>query len=342
MRKVIVFGVDGLIWPFIKKFAAEGHLPSIQRMLEGGAAAELLPYISAWGDVNWVSFMSGQCPGASWIGQAIPSDNRGDNNLLAAMENSGLKAALVHFPETVSVQDGFHLGIAPFWGRKGVSPYELSPPYIHTTRFAERTAPKGTRKRQWLGWPPAQSLAYHEKNNWREAYNDDGRPCFRLVSHGGVELVVPVDFGTSLSFILQGCQVELNAGDWSDWLPCRFDAEAGFVRFKLLSYDPDRREFELLQSQIMKTGALSNAPALEKELIAELGPFISKWTVKAALEEEYLNACYEEGEYQAFWLADSALKLTQEKGFALWATVHRLVDESHHNCLGQYDPVSPC
>lgn len=71
-KKVIVFGVDGLMMPLIKKFAAEGKLPHISRMLEQGAATELLPYISAWGDVNWAAFISGQRPGTSWCGQALP------------------------------------------------------------------------------------------------------------------------------------------------------------------------------------------------------------------------------------------------------------------------------
>ena len=66
-RKVIVFGVDGLMMPLIKKFVAEGALPHIKRMLDGGAAGELLPNISAWGDVNWVAFLSGQSPGTSWL-----------------------------------------------------------------------------------------------------------------------------------------------------------------------------------------------------------------------------------------------------------------------------------
>ena len=341
MRKVIVFGVDGLNWPLIKKFTAEGSLPAIQKMLQYGAAAELLPYISAWGDVNWVSFLSGQCPGTSWIGQAMPPNNRLDNNLLAAMEKSGLQAALVHFPETVSVKGENHLEIAPFWGRKSPSPFEISSPYIHTTRFIERTAPRGNTKKQGLGWPPASVLAYHEKCNWREVCIDEGILCFRLISHAGAELVIPITLDDGVLFELQGRQVALKTGEWSEWLQCRLGTEEGFVRFKLLAYDRDCQELELLQSQMMKTGVLSNNPGLEQELAAELGPFITKWTVKAALEEEYLDVCIEEGEYQSFWLADSALKLTQEKGYALWATVHRLVDESHHNCLGQYDPASP-
>ena len=137
MKKVIVFGVDGLMMPLLKQFAAEGILPNIQKMFAGGAAAELLPFISAWGDVNWVTFLSGQCPGRSWIGQALPADNRNTGNLPFRLEQSGLMAALVHFPETIAVAAP-HFQFAPYWGRSAPSPHELAPSAIHTTRFDER------------------------------------------------------------------------------------------------------------------------------------------------------------------------------------------------------------
>ena len=89
MKKVIIFGVDGLTMPLLRRFCDEGILPAIKKMFDAGAATELLPFISAWGDVNWVTFMSGQCPGKSWIGQGMPPDNMSSNNLLALLEKAG-------------------------------------------------------------------------------------------------------------------------------------------------------------------------------------------------------------------------------------------------------------
>lgn len=164
-KKIILFGVDGLMMPLIKKFAAEGALPNLSKMLEQGAAAELLPFISAWGDVNWVAFLSGQSPGTSWVGQALPADSGQTDNLLARLARDGLRAALVHFPESID-SPAPHLTWSPYWSGAAPCPYVFSAPAIFTTRYKARTARPAERS-QTLGWPPSSPLAYHEKGLWQ-------------------------------------------------------------------------------------------------------------------------------------------------------------------------------
>src|SRR5699024_1353773 len=113
-QKVIIFGVDGLIPELVYKFSEEGYLPSISKLMTKGVTTELLPYISTWGDVNWVSFLTGQAPGNSWKGQSFSKSN--ESNVLGIVNATDKKCALVHFPQTVSVDGTNHFSFAPFYG----------------------------------------------------------------------------------------------------------------------------------------------------------------------------------------------------------------------------------
>lgn len=336
MRKVIVFGVDGLTMPLLKRYVGQGALPNIARMFQQGAAAELLPFISAWGDVNWVTFLAGQSPGTSWRGQSLPPDNQATHNLLAAMQQAGKKAALVHFPESIKA-DGDHFSFAPYWGRGKPWPGEIFKPMGHTTRLPAQ----GEARPQSLGWPPRGSLAYHNKGAWQALVKT--AEGYQLTLNGG--------HGDSRTLLLriEAGQAQLRLGSetvtlprqaWSPWLSLAALDIAGSVRFYLGRCDAENEDVELLQSQVTRAYALSEHPHLARQLL-EKGPFFSKWVAKAAANGDYLSATWQEGDEQSQWLVDSALTLTQRENYALWATVHRLVDESHHNCLGLCDPDSP-
>ncbi|HAU5563142.1 TPA: hypothetical protein JD264_04935 [Serratia fonticola] len=335
MRKAIIFGVDGLTMPLLQRYVAQGALPHIARMLQQGSAAELLPFISAWGDVNWVTFLAGQSPGTSWIGQGLPPDNQQSRNLLATMQEAGQRAALVHFPESVKA-DGDHFSFAPYWGRAQPWPGEIFRPMGHTTRLTERLG-QGGAKQQTLGWPPKSALAYHNKGAWQALeVSEEGYVLWLRGGHGDeLALTLRVEQGQpSLQFGEQ--RVVLPIGQWSAWLSLAAYDIPGSVRFYCGECDA-RGNIEILQSQVTRTDALSS----DARYLQQQTPFFSKWVAKAAPQTPYLAATWQEGDEQSQWLVDSALELTQRQGFALWATVHRLVDESHHNCLGQTDPDSP-
>lgn len=340
MKKCIIFGVDGLMMPLLKKFAAEGILPNIDKMFKKGSATEVLPFISAWGDVNWVSFLTGQCPGNTWVGQGREYNNQKANNLLSLMKDNGGRAALVNFIGSLSV-DAPHFQFAPFWGSVEPSPYELCPAMIHTTLAIEQVTNKKP-KQQKLGWPPVGTLAFHEKGAWRRIAFQTGQYQLQLADHNGETVNLPISLKDGqLCIHTAEAAVDLRVGKWSEWLPIQIKEAKGQVRFFLGKFDPQTSHFEILQSQVMRLEGISNDGKLEKELFTQFGPFISKWTSKVALNEQYRISALQEAENQSLWLADSALYLTQKCGFSLWTTVHRLIDESQHTCLGQYDPASP-
>ena len=339
-NKVIVFGVDGLMMPLIKKFAAEGALPHISKMLAQGAAAELLPFISAWGDVNWVAFLSGQSPGTSWSGQGIPADGERTDNLLARLAKNGQRAALVHFPESIA-SPAPHFTYSPYWGHVEPCPYAFAAPAIFTTRYEERTQSRAAPD-QTLGWPPASPLAYHDKGLWQPLEQQAERWRLALASTHGEGVTLWLESGGETPLIRYGDTLTpAPVGEWSGWIALGPAAGNAQIRFWTARYSPQENDVEIVQSQAILPARVASDTRLSHELTERFGPFISQWAVKASPNEPWLRSTLQDAERQSLWLAESALYLTHREGFALWAVVHHLIDESHHLCLGQYDPRSP-
>ncbi|WP_110707491.1 alkaline phosphatase family protein [Salinicola sp. CR57] len=339
-RKILLLGVDGLIPELVERFCAEGVLPNIQRLRDEGGSTRLLPYISTWGDTNFVSFLTGQAPGTSWVGQRLPP--RGTGHLLELMRAAGQRAALVHFPESLVPAGERDLCFAPFWSGSGPAPMELAPACLHSTDLDRWTS---TPSSEALGWPPTGTLAHHQKHNrFAIERTDDG---FVALIPAHRDEPVPVTLrldGGRLRLQLARAEASLSVGEWSDWLPLAdehaLEGKPAAVRFKLLDLDVANGKIDLLQPQITAPEGGSGRPGLARRLIERHGPFISKWAVSADPDTRYFETSFEEGRYQLEWLVDSALTLLGDEGFSLFATVFRLNDETHHTCLAQCDPES--
>lgn len=339
-KKVLLLGVDGLIPELVERFCAEGALPNIQRLRDEGGYTRLLPYISTWGDTNFVSFLTGQAPGTSWVGQRMPPS--GTHHLLELMQEADQRCALVHFPESLTPAGDNDFCFAPFWSGSGPAPMEISPACIHTTDLSQWP---DVPQNEALGWPPSGTLAHHQKHNRFGIERVEGAYQAWIPLNEGESVPValtpdPLTSEARVILTLGESEAALGVGEWSDWLPLHTADTSRRVRFKLLAFDADRRHLDLLQSQVTAPATSSTQPELAERLIERHGPFISKWTVSADPDTRYFETSFEEGRYQLEWLADSALTLLNEEGFQLFATVFRLNDETHHTCLAYCDPES--
>ncbi|WP_148253126.1 alkaline phosphatase family protein [Aidingimonas lacisalsi] len=337
-KKVLVLGVDGLIPELVDRFCHEGVLPNIERLRHEGGTTRLMPYISTWGDTNFVNFLTGQAPGNSWVGQRLsPSGTR---HLLELMAEAGQKCALVHFPESLKPNGRDDLCLAPFWSGKGPAPMEMASASLHSTDLSQWP---DVPQNEALGWPPSGSLAHHQKHNRHAIERSETHYHTAIRLNGGDTLAMTLSPAADarLRLTVRESTATLGVGEWSDWLPVEAGNERGYVRFKLLAYDAERWHVDLLQSQVTIPERLSNHPTLAEKLIQRHGPFISKWAVSADPDTRYFETSFEEGRYQLEWLVDSALTLLNEENFRLFATVFRLNDETHHTCLAYCDPESP-
>ncbi|WP_447555439.1 alkaline phosphatase family protein [Vreelandella sp. EE22] len=339
-NKILLLGVDGLIPELVERFCDEGVLPNIERLRNEGGSTRLLPYISTWGDTNFVALLTGQAPGTSWVGQRQPPT--GTRHLLELMQGADKRAALVHFPESVVPADERDLCLAPFWSAKGPAPMELAPACLHMTQPESLDSPAPT---ETLGWPPTGTLAHHQKHNrYPIARTRDGFTA-HIPAHRDEPIAVKMTFeGERLRLQAAQSEVDLGVGEWSEWLPLQgefaLEGKPAAVRFKLLSMDAATGHIDLLQSQVTAPESSSGRPGVARRLIERHGPFISKWAVSADPDTPYFDTSFEEGRYQLEWLIDSALTLLHEEDFSLFATVFRLNDETHHTSLAQCDPES--
>jgi hypothetical protein len=340
-QKVIVFGVDGLIPELVYKFESEGYLPNITKMMKGGSVSEILPYINLWGDVNFVSLLSGQAPGTSWKEQRIPETDT--QNLMRVMQDQGKKCALVHFPATISTECTEHFIFAPFGGKINEKNIELLPPAIFSTH--PEKWPRKTEKEE-LGWPPKKALSYHLKTSEHPKIKKTEHG-YMLELHSIEGTIIPVHVykkgqdSFELTINDQGISLMLSLENWSDWTTVQVDDRQGSVRFKLLKFDEEKEEMDLLQSQVVAVKSIATNSDVEQIVLKNAGPFIQKWTVTCSPKTLYFETSYEEADYQAQWLAKAALTLINDCQYDVFATVFRLNDETHHTCLGEYDPISP-
>src|SRR5512141_1116729 len=62
--KVLVIGLDGGTFDLIRPFIAQGHLPTLKRLIEQGASSPLRSTVPPVTASAWTSFMTGTNPGA--------------------------------------------------------------------------------------------------------------------------------------------------------------------------------------------------------------------------------------------------------------------------------------
>jgi predicted AlkP superfamily phosphohydrolase/phosphomutase len=65
--KVLVIGMDGVPWDLISRWAAQGHLPNIARLIETGSAGPLRSTMPPTSGPAWSSFATGKNPGKTGI-----------------------------------------------------------------------------------------------------------------------------------------------------------------------------------------------------------------------------------------------------------------------------------
>ena len=132
-KKIYAYGMDGLITPMVRFFAAEGCLPNFSRLLREGTVNQTCPSFPVWTPTNWATLSTGAHTGthsvSTWqtiLGKKTNGevrdrlvdsfDGRANSaeRIWNALERSGHKSVAVHYPgahptgvETGYVVDGF-------------------------------------------------------------------------------------------------------------------------------------------------------------------------------------------------------------------------------------------
>jgi predicted AlkP superfamily phosphohydrolase/phosphomutase len=349
-RKVIVLGLDGLDADYVARLMDQGKLPNMSRLRTQGAFRALTSSIPPQSPVAWATFITGRDPGGHGIYDFIQRDpktylpylsiartepperslslgqwkvplSRGKLELLRRgrafwefLDNQGIPASAYRVPSNFPPQDTgakqlAGLGAPDLHGTYGEfsyytdSPAEAAREVTGGAIFPVRVS-DGRVKAELVG-PPNTLL--------------EGQPECR------VEFEAWVDRDHKLAKILvQGRETLLREGEWSDWVPVRFEIiprlkhVSGICRFYLKQAYPNLKLYVTpINVDPLDPAIPITAPAgFAHELGAQLGRFYTQGfphDVKA-LRHGILN----DGEY----LQQSGIAMGEARRMYEWA-LHR-------------------
>jgi len=141
LRKVAVFGLDGVTFDLLGPLMEEGHLPNLKRLIEAGASGELTSTIPPVSASAWASMATGTNPGQHGLidftyprpnGYQIEVSNRTMRRMVALWDivaQAGGKVGVVSVPMTFPPNTTSGYIVSSFMAPSQSSPY-TSPPEL--------------------------------------------------------------------------------------------------------------------------------------------------------------------------------------------------------------------
>ncbi|MBN2206373.1 MAG: alkaline phosphatase family protein [Candidatus Aminicenantes bacterium] len=312
--KVIILGMDGLDFGFMRRWMDEGKLPTFRKLAEAGGFAPLRTSDPPQSPVAWANFITGTNPGGHGIYDFIhrdPSQQTDPNNFVvfsatateAAKRN--LKIGNYVFPLSGGKVRNLIQGKA-FWQL-------LEDGGVPSTIFKipANYPPVGSKQRTFVGMGTPDLLGTYGQFNYYTTVPSEIAPD---VSGGWVHQVyvignrvdtkIPgpvnsfrkdqpdtaVDVRVDIDPVhpvarisVQGQEFLLREKEWSDWKKIRFgliptQSVGGIVLFYLKQVHP---EFKLYVTPINVDPSdpalpLSTPESYSRELAAKFGPFFTK------------------------------------------------------------------
>jgi predicted AlkP superfamily phosphohydrolase/phosphomutase len=269
-RKVIILGLDGLDPRFVERWMAEGKLPNLNRLRQLGGYSRITSTIPPQSPVAWASCITGRNPGRHGIFDFIQRDPQTYLPYLSIARTDAASRVIPvgkwRLPLSGAKVECLRKG-RPFWellAERGVpcSAYRVP------SNFPPQES--GAKELAGLGAPDLRGtygeFSYYTEAAPANARGISGGAVYRVtVSNGHVRarLVGPANTmregnpDTSADFdvwvdarhgvakiAVQGHEVLLRRGEWSDWVPVAFEmlphlkSVAGICRFYLKETSP--------------------------------------------------------------------------------------------------------
>ena len=367
--KLLHIGMDGMNYPLLRRFIAEGGLPTFDHLISRGTINRLMPSIAAWTPTNWAAQVTGAHPGVHGLGgwtkhrktdpMDVPEveswesrDWQGDT-LWQVAEEAGLRCLITHYP----------VGVWPSPIKNGyvVAPGFRYPPFVLADPgeyFCSPTAGAG---------PAGDTTGRVRSVDEVEEGAPPGAVLVGLALHAAAdgttweaELPSPLKSGGVHTFHMRAASddpatirvyddptateplAEIRTGSWTPFSPVILgpDPEAqGTVRFRLLATGPGPT-LHLVRSQIYAARGFSYPESLSDELAREVGPFFTSFTVNPRGPAE-LEAFLEDVSYQGHWEARVARYVQDRYGWDLHFCHWHIFDNVNHPTVNAMDPDGP-
>ena len=380
-RRLFQIGYDGMNHLLLRRFLAEGCLPTFQALLARGSLNRLLPTIPAWTPTNWSSVATGAPSGShrlggwtvrpktapwesprtmSWDFQALG----GTETLWEIADQAGRKTLITHYPpgcwgaplaHGYVVAPGVH--DAPF-------SYALSMRYFVTSRAGVRTsvdqpgAVLGSRSTdvEEEGAPPGSSVVRLEPAvGWANVSPGDLVTTLPIVLRGGkqtdqLHLLTRRDASGGFSRVAvcreadgASAFIEVPARGWSafGFFAVGPERKPASVRFRIMHADPAVGTLQLVRSVVYGTEGFAQPAGLDRELLEACGPFYDFAAVNMVQDDEHLDAWLDEMRMMGEWEVKVAKYVQQTRGWDLHFSHWHPFDWINHASVNDLDPRGP-
>ena len=353
VKRFILVGVDGFQLPMAQRFANEGALPNIKRLLEQGSCGELLPCLPSWTPTNWGTIATGAYPGTTglsgWFRRSFNDlegkrdvsnfDSRacGAETIWEAAEREGVRSLAINHPASWPPRVKKSMVVAPLvggpdsakWSIAGVAVWSVK---AHAPAVPGAAVARGAKPSPGEARPLAVKIA-------------DGRFVAEFADSGGVPLRAVFDPLTRTLAICSATGKRLAKGTPGEWFgPVWLDYGAkgkGGSYFHLSRLDPANRDFIIAQTGPYPRTGYTHPKGLAPAISAACGPFVEaanfKRGVQGVTEEMILGAW----RLQGLWMARVAKFLLEREGWQLYYQHYHIVDAFAHPYLSVADPDHP-
>ncbi|MEW6360063.1 MAG: alkaline phosphatase family protein [Planctomycetota bacterium] len=341
-KKCILIGIDSMMIKRIDRFAAEGRMPNLSRLMKRGVSACAYPTMPTSTGPNWTTIITGADSATHGV-----LTNNFDSALCQAeriwqcAERAGKRSIILRYPG--GWPPTIKNGIAMEAGGPANSPWSICYSKCYTTKRLTRFTGddlKGPRLEPVI-------LQLEKDGDALGAdlpivpYREGAYPTLRLT------LTKSKTRGYDRASISLGKGKKpastFGVGKWSKFITSDFTMNGkpiqGTYRFKLLGLSPDAKSIVLYRSEVYADDGFTYPKKHAKELIAKCGPYFENPN-RLFLALGWFDNYFEEVEYHTAWLQKAAHHLRDNYEWDLFFTQCHSPDYAEHEWLGGIDPMS--
>ena len=344
---MLFWAVDAMDPAMVVRFL--DRMPNVQRMMREGYSGRILPYVSCWVNMDFMSMMTGAPPGTQYRSRTAAGGPPGHDSCVSetiwqALESEGRRSFILDFPGT---KPSKLTAVIP---GKGRSPALTRGAIYQTGDVVIEGLYSG--KIEATGWPPGGGPRPGRKpsvivtpkpaSGWSAPPDSKLPPLETTLGQWAAIVTASGEAGydtVTISTSKAGPKLAtLHTGSWSAWTRVRVKETDGAVRFQLLELRPDGKRLQLLQSDICALGGFSEPADLSAKLVERLGPFWTSSAIPPAADDPFWQAGESESLGSAMWVVNAAAHSLEIWDWDLFLHKPSLADAAMHQCLTLSDP----
>jgi predicted AlkP superfamily phosphohydrolase/phosphomutase len=340
-RRVLFLAVDGMDPALVQRYL--DHLPNMRRIMSDGYSGRILPYVSCWGNIDFMSMMTGAAPGTQYRSTAGGRPQRHSQcvseTVWHVLAEDGRKSLLFDFPgaqpeENVATAAGMTLASGVIYQTPDIHLEGLYSEGVESTGWPPGGGPKPGR-RPTVIQPPKPA------GNWASPPASKRPPlAVELGDQAGLVIAEGAGYDTVVIYDSPGGRelARTAVGAWADWAAVAAKNRTGSVRYRLLELASDGSSLQLLRSPICAREGYSQPASLAEGLAREVGPIWKGSAIPPTPHDPYWRVGEAESRAGLEQVAKAALAALDLWDWHLYVHKVSIVDTALHQCLTMADP----